>query len=554
MAITVKCGACQKQFQVRDGLAGKSVVCKECGADLPVPKSPSGTSADADAASAGEYAVSGRSTAPSTAAQSRRSRASTAEPVLSRRSSESGSLGRSGAPGNQQAVWIYLGAGGLLLALVVVVIKLVGSPPAAPEAELNRSRPPARTSAPPPVYSPAATNEASEKPVVQRKPEKSPGKTSEPKADVKVTGTRPQREATRAGAVEESEEGGIEIGHGERAWRVKVDPPAEPFEIDPNKKILATIPKNSAGDVIFPDCPSSIVAVGSNHTPREIREVRDVQGNRRLGSVRNSVIANARLALSPDGQQFAAWPAGQNRIGVWTVKTEMPRGMIPVSGVSVPRLLMFAGNERLIALGGGEELFVWTMPDGVLYGTVALPKITGAVVAGLSPGGRYLALAVADPKKPSLRVFDLIAGNVAGEITFSGLAAEAPVCHAVAFSPDGAELAALYEEPEESNLFVFHVADGELAVQIATDESLRILLNAGNWQGGRALEWFPGRQRWLVYGRGVVDRSAGELVWSLPRDKSGAMPIGHVLDDDRLLVIGTEKQDAAVVAREVPSR
>ncbi|MGE5192839.1 MAG: WD40 repeat domain-containing protein [Deltaproteobacteria bacterium] len=447
---------------------------------------------------------------------------------------------------NPQALWIYLGVGGPLLVLVVLAIKAVG-PPAAPEAEAPKVSQSVPSGSPPPVRtSSVAAHETKEKSTLRKK--------TESRTDVETASRNAEPQATRASHEAEPDEPKIAVEHDTRPWKADVDPPDKPFEFDPKKKIIAVIPKNSTGDVIFPDCPSPFVALGSNNALREIREVRDLQGNRRLGAVRSAVITNARVALSPDGQQFAAWPAGQNRIGVWTVKTEKPRGMIPVAGSAVPRLLMFAGNERLIALGGGDELFVWVMPEGRLYGTVSLPRIAGAVVAGLSPGGRLLALAVADAKEPSLRILDLATGNVAGEISLSRFTDKPPVCHAVAFSPDGAELAVLCESREESNLLAFHAATGELAAQITTDDSLRTSLNAGNWQGGRALEWFPSRQRWLVYGQGVIDRAAGRLVWTLPRDKSGAIQIGHVLDDERLLVLGTEKQEAALVAREVPPR
>jgi dipeptidyl aminopeptidase/acylaminoacyl peptidase len=296
------------------------------------------------------------------------------------------------------------------------------------------------------------------------------------------------------------------------------------------------------------------VALGSNNSPRDVREIRDIQGNRKVGAVRGSVLVNALVALSPDGQQFTAWPAGRDQIGVWVVKTEKPRGTIAAPGNSTPRLLMFAGNERLIAVGNQNEIYVWGMPDARPERSIPLPMIPGVLVAGLSPGGRYLALSLGDVQLRILRVFDLTTGSIAGEIRLSGFKGKVPACHAIAFSPDGQELAALYETPEESTLFAFRAAGGQLAGHVKFEDSLQALLNSAIWQGGHALEWFPGRKRWLAYGRGVIDRAAGKLVWSLPRDKSGAVQFGHVLDDDRLLVLGTEKQDAAVVVREVPSQ
>jgi WD40 repeat protein len=296
------------------------------------------------------------------------------------------------------------------------------------------------------------------------------------------------------------------------------------------------------------------VALGNNNTPREIREIRDLQGNRRIGAVKNATIQNAWVALSPDGQYFAAWSAGQNQIGVWTVKPEKPRGSIRVAGVAVPRLLMFAGNNRLVAIGGGDDLFTWSMPVGTYERSHVIPKINGGIVAGLSPGGRYLAIAVPDSKKPFLRVIDLAGGIVAGELTLAGFAGTAPTCHAVAFSPDGTELAALYETPRESNVLVFGVSQGRLVLHVRIEGSLRTRLRAADWQGGHGLEWFPGKDAWLVYGQGVIDRESGELTWTLPGDASGGIRVGHVIDDGRVLLLGGDSKDAALEVLEISTQ
>src|SRR4029434_1438909 len=89
-----------------------------------------------------------------------------------------------------------------------------------------------------------------------------------------------------------------------------------------------------------------------------------------------------------------------------------------------------------------------------------LPTIKGALVAGLSPGGRYLALAAENSDTAFLRVYDLAQGSLAGEITFDGFAEKPPPCHGVAFSPDGMELAALFETQSASHLFAFRTTDG----------------------------------------------------------------------------------------------
>jgi hypothetical protein len=538
MAITVRCSSCRQQFQVRDGLTGKAVVCRECGAEFQARAASGSEQSGDDPSGAGDGASSGP-TACSTSRPSKKSRTTPAEPVLTRRGAEDSgsSSGLRRTSGGLSAVWIYLGAGGALLLAVVLIINSVGSSPQ-PPVEAATVALPSGNAVPPP-----ATRRTDE--VETASTRKSPGTN--------------QTEKETTAAVEKSaagETGGEEtemtIGHGNRAWQVTVDRPATPFELDDKKKIAATMPKNSSGGVVFPDCPSPFVAVGSNNTPREIREVRDLQGNRRIGSVKNATIVNAWVALSPDGQFFAAWQAGQNQIGVWAVKPEKPRGTIRVAGVAVPRLMTFAGNNRLVAIGGGDDLFTWHIPSGNFERSFVIPRISGGVAAGLSPGGRYLALAVPDTKKPFVHVIDLAGGIVAGEITLSGFDKNAPLCHALAFSPDGSELAALYETATESNVLVFGAADGDLALHVRIEGCLRTKLRAADWQGGHGLEWYPNRQAWLVYGQAVIDRESGEVVWTLPPDASGGIRLGHLIDNGRLLLLGVEKLDMALPIVEIP--
>ncbi len=109
---------------------------------------------------------------------------------------------------------------------------------------------------------------------------------------------------------------------------VVVDPPREPAEFDSPTKIRVSIPKNSNAEIVYPDSPSYFAAVGSNLFARDIREVRDVRTNARLGSIRNTTIFSGKKALSPDGRHFAAWTHGQNTIGTWDVKAETQVGQL----------------------------------------------------------------------------------------------------------------------------------------------------------------------------------------------------------------------------------
>jgi hypothetical protein len=212
---------------------------------------------------------------------------------------------------------------------------------------------------------------------------------------------------------------------------------------------------------------------------------------------------------------------------------------------------MFAGVERLIAVGNKNELLIWSMPGGEPQRAIPLPVIAGSPVAGLSPGGRFLAIGGRYEKKRFVRMINLATGVIAGEIRLESRSENLAECRAVAFSPDGVELAMLYECAHEMELVIIRVAGGKLAERLKIDERLQAVGRGTNDKSGRALEWFPSRKRWLVYGRGVVDRATGKIVWWMPDDEDDAVAVRRVLDDRRLLTLGVEKNDPAIVAYEL---
>src|SRR5262249_53686043 len=162
-----------------------------------------------------------------------------------------------------RAVWIYLGAGGLLLLGVVLIINSVGSSPQ-PPADPTTVAPPPGNAAPAPVN--RRTDDGARATASARKsPEKK-------QPDEETTDATENSAAGETGR----EEPELTIAHGSMAWQVNIDRPAARFELDDKKKISATMPKNSSGGIVFPDCPSPFVALGSNNAPREIREVRDL--------------------------------------------------------------------------------------------------------------------------------------------------------------------------------------------------------------------------------------------------------------------------------------
>jgi len=497
MPITVTCSSCNKKYQFRETSAGKSVVCKECGAKMRVPALNAGRGSKSDD---DEYAIpdddSDEEFAPIAPRPSRSG--SSARKTPGRRSSSSGI---------PAVVWIVCGAGGAVFLIVAVILFFAfGRGGAAPDIAQNGGNP----------------------------------------ANPAVPGAQP---TPGTGAADSS---GVVASTSSRAWKVTTDPLPQLPQFDPKTPVNVSIPNKSNGDVVYPDSPSPFVAVGSNNSDTEIREVRDLRNDSRVGSIRPAQIFSAKTALSPDGLYFAAWTYSKNQVELWDVKGEQSLGQVPADGTS-PRLLMFAGNKRLIAAGNKDEFQVWSIPERKSERTVPLPKVIGDPLAGLSPGGKFMAVGFDEMKNHSVRVFNLESGDIAGEITLTGLDDGNPRCHGIAFSPDGQDLAVLYDSFKESRIVAFNVADGKLTAHAKMGGSLKQTLKAYGSGPKNPLEWFPSKKRWFVYGIGVVDRAAGKVIWTMPDEKPGKEPIRRVLDDEHILTIaGDRRKDAAVVAFDLP--
>lgn len=345
----------------------------------------------------------------------------------------------------------------------------------------------------------------------------------------------------------------IHLAPAHLEWKVAVDPARELVAIDPQAKVRVAVPKALDVEVVFPDCPSAFVAVGDNLSQSDVREVFDVQTNARVGSIRNARIFSGKTALSPDGRHFAAWTYGQDTIGLWDVAAETELAPISAKGSANPRMLMFAGNNRLIAIGGKDELLVWNVPGGAWQRTIGLPRAAGEPIVGLSPGGRYLAAAADEPGKHRLHVFDLESGASAGVIDASELDAQKTFrCLGLSFSTDGKELAALYDSFTTSALLVFQVADGKQAAHLDLADGLKAALTDYYPTRQRAVEWFPDNKRWLAFARVVIDRDAGKIAGELPEAPREVELTRHVFDNDHVLTAGFGMTAGSVVSWRLP--
>ena len=291
-------------------------------------------------------------------------------------------------------------------------------------------------------------------------------------------------------------------------WKVEPDSASYDTTVPADRKVEIPLPE--AG-VLFPTVPGTAVALGSNTFERNRREVWDMAAGKKIGTIRGVSIRMPAEALSPDGRYYAAKPRGVDAIGIVDVANEKVLGQVPVTATWFYHL-GFSSPTRLVAIYD-ESVQVWDLPE--LAPTLAFAPQglgTGSKYA-LSPGGRYLAIGTS-LSDSELRIYDLNDGTLAGERAASEFG-----CDALAFSPDGSELAGVFSFGLNAELIVWDVRTGRARQQIDLRSSLSDALPGGGAHyDGRPLEWFPDGKRWLVYGHVVVDRDAGGVVWVLPKD------------------------------------
>jgi WD40 repeat protein len=167
----------------------------------------------------------------------------------------------------------------------------------------------------------------------------------------------------------------------------------------------------------------------------------DLASEHELVRCRGTAGVVGAVAFSPDGRRLAT-AAAQGKgdapcvVTVWDVSTGQEVQRFPPVAVAV-RALAFDPAGRTLVAGGHDQdtgtVFVWDIPSGQ-----PLHRLTGARSAlslAFQPGGTELA--AADLRGNAVHAWDLATGQT--RYTLSGVEA----CSGVTYSPDGRRLAAV---------------------------------------------------------------------------------------------------------------
>lgn len=338
-------------------------------------------------------------------------------------------------------------------------------------------------------------------------------------------------------------------GRAPANWRVEVDGLNEWIPIPFDHKVEVKVPRNSGADILFPEVPSLFVAVGSNHSERDQREIWNLQSNQRLGAIKGVRIPSLKTALSANGNYFAALPLGATAvIALWDVQAGKALPDLRFNPDGFVRAVAFAGSDRLIAVSGKNECSVWSIPSGKPERVIELSRYLEVDSLALSPGGRYLTYVDGEPRRRRVCSYDLTTGEQAGELSFEVRDHGAQTCKALQFSPDGKEFAGIFDNGTKSVLLCWEIATGKLRTDFEFEERTGAI---GMRQYSR-LQWFPDRARWLLNGHFVLDRASGKIIASIGTDQLGQLEPCYVLDDRRVLQVLNDRGDRTLVSVVLP--
>jgi len=351
---------------------------------------------------------------------------------------------------------------------------------------------------------------------------------------------------------------GFAPGADEKAhWEVEPDPGEKlqgPFDTK------SSIPIHPRGYHVFPTTPSRFVMAN----PRSSTDVYQVYDLVTMKEVGKPLTIAKRFngqppMLSPDGKHVCMRmplevidkndrKVRSSTVKVWSVETgEVVFETKPEKDNKL--------KPKFYDLLGGGRLWLAKTPSDVPLLTARTAYVIIDVESGkeitsfdyelvpqggfhnFSPGRRYQVMEHTEHGYRFV-AWDLSTGKMTGHREFHEHKKENyGMPGGIAFSPDGEEMALIWhvnrkKENEAGRLFVFETKTGKKLY----DHKLTNDMNPLSAERSRAIQFWPGKRGWLLYGTLLLDRESGKVVHSLNKmpNQVGYIPDRRFLDADHL--------------------
>ncbi len=490
MPILVECDSCAKKYQISEDKAGLSFKCKSCGEVVQVP-----------------FDDDHSSNVSRKRESSRRSleRAKTGKKKKRKKSNLSTGL----IVGGTATLAVLIGLG------IFFILGDSDVPPAADNNTAVAENPqpvnavaPQGTDAQPAgsnVQPPAKTLEA-----FAGNPNAT-GVTTEPEANLQANAIA----TPEANPVKSFQERTTPELVGE--WKAGIDPPDYEIHVEPVREDLSLQIGDKFSRIFFPYGWSDFVGfVGKFAESRTIVNVRTGDyiniSSRRVGGTFPGNEEHEDLTL--DGKYYTCYASHlfEQSIDIHPLDNSTPPvGITTDLWVANVRN---AGSKRVVVFGHHNDVYTWKIPGGEPEHQIKLLDRIQMECVAFSPNGKYMA--VIDSNDTQLWIYDLematISAIIALPIRENG---GGYFCDAIAFSPDGSELAAFFTgwPPRGPEMMCWNMENGQLLLNLPVSKDYGYGQHARGLAYSRILEWFPDKSKWLLYGQFVFDRSHSEPLW-----------------------------------------
>jgi S1-C subfamily serine protease len=337
----------------------------------------------------------------------------------------------------------------------------------------------------------------------------------------------------------------VAAARAESNWPIKVDPPAEKFEIKPPADWAIPMPGRSSGKIgamLRPATPSRYVLVGLGLGVSPVAAW-DLVDRKRIGEMQADLaFGPPSAALSTDGRHLLTYHAP--KVEVWNIETGKKVRWYgkDVYGMSY---MAFRNKDEVLVRWDPVDRARLTILSLVEKGEKSLvfPEDVDEGSFAISPGGKYLVALKTNGNE--MYFADLDERKVLGSVDLGK--PDGSFWHTAkgaAFSHDGTELAMLFESGKQE-LVVFDVATGKRLPGIPVAQR----------EGGRPpafhdrLQWMPDGSGWLVHGVGLIDRNSSALVWAYTYHPQGYPQLVGI---DHLMIVSGTRETAVAQPHRIP--
>jgi hypothetical protein len=252
-------------------------------------------------------------------------------------------------------------------------------------------------------------------------------------------------------------------------------------------------------------------------------------GTTTIGEPPSADTVESTYALSPDGKRLARiakFP--KPSIQVWSYVDARVEKLIPIDPADgVPSLIGCTSANHLVELlSGSVARLRWIdLSDPTVLNTVELegqPSGRGFVVA-LDPTSARVAVACQNDGANYIMIYEPKPAGFAGSkeaprrLKVAAMSDPSIAPTGLAFSPDGAQVAAYYEQGGAGLIVTYNVSTGEQKPECIFPAA-PVPSRQGNGFQGSSLAWFPGGGSWLLYGDAVIEAPGGKVVGRLAID------------------------------------